>query len=162
MREAIVNHVFKIILIAQVEFTAGFCYLPDMPFPGSYRIWSCRICPFPAINIYFGRGKTVVRQILNCRERAYPAAPYPAAAGKGHIRQVLESGSISNRATRKLSLIQVFSVAPLIFLKNSNGQTRLKKLYVARFNYTRLEIGFILGLKKVFYPRSWIEVMNLK
>jgi hypothetical protein len=54
---------------------------------------------------------------VNCRERAYPEAPNPAAAGKGHIWQVLKPGSISNRASKIFSLIQVFSIAPFIFLK---------------------------------------------
>jgi hypothetical protein len=86
-------------------------------------------------NIYSKKSSRV-----NCRERAYPAAPNPAAAGKGHIWQVLKPGSISNRATKKLSLIQVFSVAPLIYLND-------------------WKLVLFLGLKKVIYPRSCFIIL---
>jgi hypothetical protein len=39
----------------------------------------------------------------------------PAAAGKGYIQNVSKSDSKINRATKQISLIQVFSIAPLIF-----------------------------------------------
>jgi hypothetical protein len=42
----------------------------------------------------------------------------PTAAGKGHIQHVSKSDSKINCATKKLSQIQVFSIAPLIFSKN--------------------------------------------
>jgi hypothetical protein len=45
----------------------------------------------------------------------------PAAAGKGHIQHVSKSDSKINRATKQISLIQVFSIAPLIFEIFCNG-----------------------------------------
>ena len=70
----------------------------------NYPQSSCGKCPFPAINIYFGRGRTVVvvEQILNCRERAYLSAQYTAVARKGHIWQVLKPGSEINLRNQKL------------------------------------------------------------
>jgi hypothetical protein len=47
---------------------------------------------------------------------------YPAAAGNGHIQHVTKYDIKINCATKQLSQIQVFSIAPLIFSKkNSNG-----------------------------------------
>jgi hypothetical protein len=45
----------------------------------------------------------------------------PAAAGKGHIQHVSKSDSKINRATKQISLIQVFSIVPLIFEIFCNG-----------------------------------------
>ena len=75
-----------------------------------------------------------------CRKRAYPAAQNRAAAGKGHIRQSLKSGSISIRAIKKKSLIQGFFIDPHFFkffkttntIKNLNTWHSLK-LYATGF-----------------------------
>jgi hypothetical protein len=89
-------------------------------------------------------------------------------AGKRHIRQLIIwqlpgkgiSGSskipaVFQSARPKKYLEYRFFYSPSHFFEIFlNGQTRLKKLHVARLNYTRLEFFFFLGLKKVVYPRS--------
>ena len=73
----------------------------------------------------------------NCRIRAYPAGPKKAAAGNGHIRQVLQPGSISNRATTKISICRFSRTAPHFSLKFSKRTNpRLKNICATSVNYT--------------------------
>jgi hypothetical protein len=47
MRGLYRKSVFRIIFERAGWFYIIICYLPDMPFPGSYHFLEYRICPFP-------------------------------------------------------------------------------------------------------------------
>jgi hypothetical protein len=106
-------------------------------------------------------------KVVNCQKRAYPAATKKVAAGKGHILQVAKYDSKVYSTAKTISLVQVFFIAPLSFFEIfRNGQTRLKKLYVAQLNYTQLENCLFLGLNRIpamaVYIRPLFGVLFLR
>jgi hypothetical protein len=100
-------------------------------------------------NLYLKKSSRV-----NCLFWAKKAIQKKAAAFFGPIRQVQKGSQNSLRDQKQYLNIRIFIRPSHFFHFFKNGQTRLKNICATSLNYTRLENGFNLGLKKAIYVRS--------